>query len=220
MKILVFILPIQLMAFQYFSSEKIEYWKQPRDTSFKWQKYLDPKNKEFFREGDYTPPAPFMELVRSPSDKNIKNWFLLMEKKNLLAQKLRERIADYVRKNPKAKVLKDVAGRLPKMASDYSRFRFRLYFESTCPHCKRMMQTMIDLQKMGYFVEIRQIDKRKVALPFPITHVNQKELQDKQIKSWPVLLIGDLVAKKVYRLDGYRHTSEVILAMKNKGRKP
>src|SRR5579885_1217717 len=49
---------------------------------FPWQQYLDPKNKEFFREGDYTPPEPFMEIVRNPSDANLKLWFEYISRKN------------------------------------------------------------------------------------------------------------------------------------------
>ena len=43
--------------------------------AFPWHQYLDPKNKEFFKEGDYTPPEPFMEIVRNPTDANLKRWF-------------------------------------------------------------------------------------------------------------------------------------------------
>ena len=59
---------------------------------FQWNKYLDPKNTEFFREGDYTPPEPFMELVRNPSDQNIRMWFAYMDRKNELAGRLSKRI--------------------------------------------------------------------------------------------------------------------------------
>ena len=54
---------------------------------FQWTKYLDPNNKDFFREGDYTPPEPFMELVRNPTDQNIRMWFAYMDRKNELASR-------------------------------------------------------------------------------------------------------------------------------------
>ena len=33
------------------------------NSKFDWKKYLDPKSKEFFKEGNYTPPAPLMEAI-------------------------------------------------------------------------------------------------------------------------------------------------------------
>ncbi|MGE3759544.1 MAG: hypothetical protein AB7H97_17395, partial [Pseudobdellovibrionaceae bacterium] len=69
---------------QYFD-EKINFWDEPskkgdertetstvkgseKEGNFPWKTYLDPKNKEFFSEGDYTPPEPFMEVARNPTD--------------------------------------------------------------------------------------------------------------------------------------------------------
>ena len=71
-------------AFEFFESG-IDYWSKPEavrpatapssksavpptSSQFDWNRQLDPKNDEFFREGDYVPPAPFLALVRNPSD--------------------------------------------------------------------------------------------------------------------------------------------------------
>ena len=224
---------MELMAFEYFKSD-IDYWKGPKKllpakkerASFDWEKHLNPKNDEFFKEGQYTPPAAFMELVRSPNDKNIKNWFALVEKKNQLSQRLTNNIQQYLKKNqmrPAEKsIVKNIATKLPQSSKDYSRFRFRLYFESSCPHCQRMMKTMHELQRRGHFVELKQIDKNsKISnpLPFPVTFATKKELEEKNINSWPVLFIGDLEKKTVYRLDGYRSTKEVLLAINRSTRR-
>ena len=82
-------------SFSYFSNPDLNFWGQSRTqpanapvrsarsaaptkipsqagtSTFPWQKYLDPKNDDFFREGDYSPPAPFMEIARNPSDSNF-----------------------------------------------------------------------------------------------------------------------------------------------------
>lgn len=74
--------------FEYFKNPALNYWGQdvnlvkpetPRlhsvkqnspaeskagQSGFQWNKYLSPNNDEFFKEGDYTPPAPFMEIAR------------------------------------------------------------------------------------------------------------------------------------------------------------
>lgn len=227
-------------AFDYFHS-KIDYWGNPKKkettavveekvmeekkpiaesppSSFDWKKQLDPKNDEFFKEGDHTPPAAFMELARNPTDQNITNWFKLMEKKNELSTRLSQRIQQYLSKTTKLapqerQVMAEAAKNFEAKEVDYKRFRFRMYFESSCPHCKSMMETMKELQDSGFYVEIRQIDQNpKVAmpLPFPVELATPQELKEKEITSWPVLFIGDLQKKVTYRLNGYRSTQEVL----------
>ena len=238
----IFIPLLHLMAFDYFDSD-IDYWNEQwrgqeqkqeqgqlnqkeKALEFDWNKHLNPKNEEFFKEGSYTPPAAFMELVRNPNDENIKNWFALVAKKNQLSQQLMERIQVYLAKNqkvarPNRDIMQNIASNLSQNPKDYKNFRFRLYFESTCPHCKRMMQTMSELRERGYYVELRQIDtnnKEAQPLPFPVTHATKRELREKNITSWPVLFVGDLERKMVYRLDGYRSTSDVLLAINNPAR--
>lgn len=236
-----------LYAFDFFETD-IDYWNKPKvkkehsntntaiaskeeakvaekkSDSFDWKKQLDPKNDAFFKEGDHTPPAAFMELARNPTDQNITNWFKLIEKKNLLSQRLSQRIAEYVKKNKKLKpeekiALTETKQELPQSTDDYKRFRFRMYFESSCPHCKRMFQTMKELQEMGYFVELKQIDDNteiRRSLPFAVTQASKEELKNKNINSWPVLFIGDLKKKVTYRLNGYRSTTDVISAIQSR----
>ena len=227
-------------GFTYFDSE-IDYWNlkpagsspQERETatkqasqetpapssSFDWKKHTDPKNDEFFREGEYIPPAPFMELVRNPSDENIKHWFEFIGKRNELSQRLQQRIQEYTaqsgpRLDGQARsIVQAKAAQVNVSQPDYSRYRFRLYFHSSCPHCKRMMQSMTELQTRGYFVEIVQIDDNAQAtrgLPFPVRHADQGELESKDIRSWPVLLVGDLQKKVVYRINGYQTTANIL----------
>ena len=190
--------------------------------AFPWHQYLDPKNKEFFKEGDYTPPEPFMELVRNPSDYNLKMWFDYIEKKNELSGRLQTRIQEYVAQKQSSvpsderdKVLAR-ANVLPKAAPNIKRYRFRMYFDSHCPHCKRMFGTLTDLQLHGYFVEARQVDGGSGDLrgiPFPIERASPTELKDKAIQSVPVLLVGDLTRKVVYRINGYQTIQQVLNAL-------
>jgi hypothetical protein len=227
-------------AFSYFEYE-IDYWKQkpteptpktnaaddrekdakpsPPSSSFDWKKHTDPKNDEFFREGDYVPPAPFMELVRNPTDENIKNWFEFIGKKNELSKRLNQRIQEYAAQSGAGldgnarSIVQVQSTKEPASQPDYSRYRFRLYFHSGCPHCKRMMQSMTDLQARGYFVEIVQIDDNAQAtrgLPFPVRRSEPGELESKDIRSWPVLLVGDLQKKVVYRINGYQTTTDIL----------
>ncbi len=227
--------------FNFFSSG-IDYWNEQKkedksapptapekkqsvatpDKNFDWKSHLDPNNKEFFREGEYTPPEPFMELVRNPTDENIKNWFAMIEKKNELSSRMMERIQEYVAKNsakmePQSKaILVNAKESLQKAPPETSRYRFRFYFDSQCPHCKRMFETVADLQSRGFYVEAFQVDGANVALPgmtVAVTKASKTDVDKHKITSVPFLLIGDLQKKVVYRLSGYQSTASVFDAI-------
>lgn len=189
---------------------------------FSWEKHLDPKNKDFFREGDYTPPEPFMELVRNPSDENLKMWFAYVDRKNELATRLNERMSEYLTAHgttvpvEQKKVIADLSARRSGTL-DPKRYRLRVYFSSTCPHCQKMFGTLTDLQSRGFFIEARQLDRTKgspMALPFSVEFASPQEAQQKNVQSVPLLLIGDLKRKVVYRLSGYQTVDAVIDAIR------
>ena len=208
-----------LLASSYFDSP-IDYWQNSNSKAekakenFNWSKHLDPQEDEFFQEGNYLPPKPFMELARDPSDENIKNWFAMMERKNKLMARMQKNISAYLQKQGggNTQYLQKVARKLPVTAIDFKRFRFRIYFESTCHHCKKMMATMKNLQDMGFYVEARQIDRKKpqYPVPFVVQFAAKEELANKKIQSWPVLLVADVRRKVIYRVSGY-FSSERIL---------
>ena len=98
-----------------------------------------------------------MEVAKNPTDKNISMWFKYLEIKNKLATRLQSRMAEYLAKKPGVKIPEATKRGLEiKRKSiakvDAKRFRVRMYFESTCPHCKKMMTTLKSLQEQGYFV--------------------------------------------------------------------
>jgi glutaredoxin len=191
-------------------------------SAFPWHQYLDPKNKEFFKEGDYTPPEPFMELVRNPSDQNLKMWFHYIERKNELSARLQARMQEYLAKNGASVpaegrdvMMKRVAA-LPKSPPDSKRFVFRMYFDSKCPHCKRMFETLSELQRIGFYVDARQVDsdpKGLQGLPVPAKRAEEAEIKSQKITGVPLLLAGDLKTKTAYRIQGYQTVSQVLGAL-------
>lgn len=222
---------------EYFDS-KIDFWgdkpsakdtfkKDPsptekQDGKFPWKTFLDPKNKEFFKEGDYTPPEPFMEVARNPTDDNIKQWFELMKKKNELQTKLQERMAEYMAKNGEVKVPANIATAAPtppkvkekNVTLDPSRFRLRMYFESTCPHCRRMFQVLKRFQDSGFHVEALQVDSGPVPDAekiVPISRADPNDLKKHGIKGVPFLLIADTKRKALLpAVEGYHDFDEVL----------
>jgi glutaredoxin len=221
--------------FQYFGSD-IDYWsknepktetvlesKAETKEAFPWRHYMDPARKEFFREGEYTPPEPFMEIVRNPSDENLRMWTAYIQKRNSLVSRLKERLLEYSQKTgttaPEGKdYLKARAEKLPEMSEDKNRFRFRMYFDSKCPHCKRMFSTLEALQTQGFYVEALQVDNDPSAirgLPIPVRKASREDVQEKGIKSVPYLLVGDLKNRAVYALSGYQSVASIARAISN-----
>lgn len=223
---------------QYFES-KIDYWGDKKevhsrssavpsiikksesksDGKFPWKTYLDPKNKEFFKEGDYTPPEPFMEIARDPSDDNIKNWFEFMKKKNELAKRLEDRMQEYLAKSDGIKmdafkVEKEVPRSMPAVQFDLSRFKIRMYFESTCPHCRRMFGVLKQLQDKGVQIEALQVDSGHVSeheKVVPIGMADPTEMKKHQVKGVPFLLIADNKRKAILPpVEGYHGLEEVL----------
>lgn len=241
--------------FSYFSEPELNFWGNKSSTvvdpspktntpakteSFPWKKYLDPKNDEFFREGDYTPPAPFMEIARNPTDSNIENWFHYLEQKNDLLHRLQERLTSYASTHPQSSS-QNMAGLPIQMAGavseapaaiaqaaakiesttaprpDAKLFRLRMYFDSHCPHCEHMLSTTIrELYGMGYWIELRQVDRDESArarIPYPVSQASPDELKRYGIESVPVLLIGDLKAKSFFKVQGDQTAAAILGAL-------
>jgi thiol-disulfide isomerase/thioredoxin len=187
-------------------------------SSFEWDKYINPQNKDFFKEGDYTPPEPFMEIVRNPTDDNLKLWFQYIDKKNKLFQRLEERMQTYsgqgkvaLSDDQKSRVIETIKAQ-SYVSPDATRFRFKFYFDSDCPHCRRMFSTISELQKKGFLVEARQVDNKPISnlpIEFPVERATTQELKAKKITSVPLLLVGDLKEKTVYRITGFQTTKSI-----------
>ena len=246
---------------QYFKDPEIDFWKTtdskqkanpattqsekktagaaqkpaPPKSQFQWNKYMNPTNDEFFKEGDYTPPAPFMEIARNPSDENIENWFKYLETKNELLRNLQQHLNDYAGKHTQVGIA-SYSPTVPKIVDeeitlkaktrlepespiklDSKNYRMRLYFDSHCPHCQHMLGTVAALMKMGYWVELKQVDKDtsiRSKIPFSVSDATPEELKKYQIESVPVLLVGDLKHGTFSKIQGYHEAREVLAVLK------
>ena len=240
--VFIFLLSIptaQASELSYFDS-KINFWDSEKPvhsektvahnykqqlSNFPWIDYLDPKNKEFFKEGDYTPPEPFMEIARNPNDENIKNWFEFMQKKNELARRLDSRMQEYMAKNgmptpvpapPVASEQKEPAQKSVAVSQPVSpdRFRIRMYFDSKCPHCHKMFSVLAKLKGQGFSVEALQVDQDPVPEDeriVPISHADPADIKKHGIQGVPYLLIADLKRKALLpAIEGFHDYGEVM----------
>ena len=84
---------------------------------------------------------------------------------------------------------------------DPSRYRVRMYFDSKCPSCQRMFNTLLELQNRGVYVEALQIDDgvfKSNQFPVPIQRATKSEMKKHKIESVPFTLVADLKRKVLY----------------------
>jgi glutaredoxin len=164
-----------------------------------------------------------LEVARNPSDENIRLWMTYLDKKNFLAERLRNRITAFASKGAQPAVPRAVQERVVAQAEekpdfDPSRFRIRTYFESTCPHCKRMLQTLRELQDRGIYVEALQIDRNQVSeakYPIATSLADPADVKKNGIQSVPFTLVADLKAKTVLNpISGFKSVSEMTELLK------
>ncbi len=208
----------------YFSEETPKPLSKSHDKAesaprFDWQKFMNPANVEFFKEGDHVPPEPFMEVARNPTDENLKMWIGYVEKKNKVASHFQERMADFLKINNKPAVAKpeQLPRPLDVETTDTQRFQFRLFFDSSCPHCKNMFPTMKELRTAGFKVDGRQTDDQTLNFEtagFEFEKAKKDELLKHQIQSVPLLLIADRQSKQVQKISGFLNTQEVLQKLK------
>jgi thiol-disulfide isomerase/thioredoxin len=165
-----------------------------------------------------------MELARNPNDQNIKNWITYNKKKNELNNRLQKRMKEYLALNkakipeyPKALALLKSKELKTKPIVDPARYRIRMYFSSTCPHCKRMFTTLDTLQKQGVYVEALQIDDKlfNPKYPLPTRRASKKEIKKHKISSVPFTLIADLKKKVLYPpIRGFQDSNQILNLIK------
>ena len=102
---------------------------------------------------------------------------------------------------PEIRQVLNAKAKSPKISFDPSRYRVRMYFDSKCPSCKRMFNTLLELQNHGVYVEALQIDDgvfKENKFPIPIQRATKAEVKNHNIKSVPFTLIADLKKKVLY----------------------
>lgn len=228
------------------NENKIDYWNEYRKSEpkapkkiietakkqispkkkYSWKTYLKPKSiddlKEVFREGDHTPPVPLLIGIQNPSYENAKNWLSYIRLKNRLSGPFLDKIKEVKlsEQNPKRKVaIQNIERRVMQnavIARDWDRFRFRMYFDSSCPHCKRMFATLGELKKRGFYVEAIQVDSGpSPRVDVPIFRASPNELEKYKNERVPFTLVADIKRNQlVGPVRGYHSISSVISFLK------
>ncbi|MGE3682700.1 MAG: TlpA family protein disulfide reductase [Bdellovibrionales bacterium] len=200
---------------RFFEDDKVEKQvteERPKEEKkpFDWNSFMNVENDEFFKEGDYTPPAPFLEALRRPTKENILLFEKWNETRNLLLQRYETARAQYVAKSNV--MLPEVKRSQGGNAKTLEKFRFVFYFDAECPSCHAMFETVNQMVQKGVYVEAVRLDKGKQevrGLSIPWVSPSPKEVQKINLKAVPFLMAFDDETKKVYQVTGRKTIEEI-----------
>ena len=187
--------------------------KKPSNDSkkFDWNKYLDTEKDEFFKEGDYIPPAPFMEALRRPTKENI----LLFEKwkqtKNLLLQRYEKARSQWVDGSVRS-IPSNVKAVETSETEVLSKFKFSFYFDAKCPSCHAMFSTINQMAEKGVYVEAVRVDAGSEpvrGLLLPWSRMTPEESKKVKLKAVPFLMAFDDGTKRVYQITGHKTITQL-----------
>lgn len=186
--------------------------EKPKTQKFNWNDQLDTEKDQFFKEGEYMPPAPFIEALRRPTKENIQNFEKWQEMRNLLLQRYEVARNQYVSKTgrelPRASVNSSNVNE-----RDIEKYRFIFYFESTCSSCHAMFQTINEMAQRGVYVEAVRVDKSDnevKGLDIPWNYARAEELKKLNLKAVPMLVAIDEKTKRAYQMTGRKSIKEII----------
>lgn len=182
---------------------------------FKWDNYLDESKDDFFREGDYIPPAPFLEVMRRPTAKNILLFEKWKEKKNHLLKRYNEkRMAVLGTKGLSASpIVEQVTGATKGVYEQLKEYRMVFYFDSKCPSCKGMYQVVNQLSDNGVYVEAVRLDAGEnliEGLRVPWSLASAKEMSVLKISAVPMLMIFEDRTKQAFKVVGKKSADEIL----------
>lgn len=192
--------------------------------SFSWNEQLNIENDQFFKEGDYMPPAPLVEALRRPTKENILNFEKWQEMRNLLLQRYEIARSQYVRQTGNNLPVADMPV-LEVSEKDLEKYHYAFYFESTCPSCHAMFQTINQMVQRGVYVEAIRVDKGEgegevKGLNIPWSYAKPEELKKLNLKSVPVLVAIDEKTQKAYQMTGRKSIKEILQAIKVGSKNP
>lgn len=226
-KYLIFLLSLGSQAFAGVFSEGVKFFdegnsspkvspekqtERPKAQKFNWNDQLDVEKDQFFKEGDYTPPAPFVEALRRPTKENILNFEKWQAMRNMLLQRYETARAQYVRENGVSTSKSPVATSDVNEA-DIEKYRYVFYFESTCPSCHAMFQTINEMAQRGVYIEAVRLDKTEnevKGLDLPWSFAKPEELKKLNLKAVPVLVAIDDKTKKAYQMTGRKSIKQIL----------
>jgi thiol-disulfide isomerase/thioredoxin len=191
-----------------------------------WQPLIDPKNPEFWREGNHVPDAGYLQLFREMTPESAKLLILRGEIKALYMQKALALLENAQRELVQAGLVRDRYNTVtasspqivrqqptPQLHPDQLKgLQYFFIFSPTCPHCKRLAESLMGLQN----VYPLQADKSAI-FHFPGMHPSEYATSETLKKyapdgAVPVLVIHRMKDNRAVVLRGSMSAEEVLMA--------
>ena len=142
--------------------------------------------------------------------------------RNVLLQRYELARSQYIGKTGNPAPLPDTPV-LEVSEKDLEKYHYVFYFESTCPSCHAMFQTINQMVQRGVYVEAIRVDKgdgEVKALNIPWSFAKPEELKKLNLKAVPVLVAIDEKTQKAYQMTGRKSIKEILQAIKVGQRDP
>ena len=114
-----------------------------------WEALSDPKNVEFWREGDHVPPAQLMAIVRDPSPENVERYREWQRKKLEVSGWVAQLVAEPDRRPP----------------VDWSSVTVVYFYAMECGVCARNAPVVDELMELGADVMPVHLDRPSPRWP-------------------------------------------------------
>jgi thiol-disulfide isomerase/thioredoxin len=116
---------------------------------FDWADYTDPTQPEFWREGDHTPPAPLLELIRDPSPDNIERYRAWTSQKLEVSAEISALLAHAEQPAPVR----------------WDGVQVVYFYATSCGYCQQNTPHVLDLMDKGARVLPVHLDRPSEAYP-------------------------------------------------------
>ncbi len=192
----------------------------------RWQHLIDPKNPEFWREGNHVPDEGYLRLFQEMTPESAKLLILRGEIKALYMQKALALLENAQRELVQAGLVRDRYNTVtasgpqivrqqptPQLHPDQLKgLQYFFIFSPTCPHCKRLAESLMGLQN----VYPLQADKSAI-FHFPGMHPSEYATSETLKKyapdgAVPVLVIHRMKDNRAVVLRGSMSAEEVLMA--------
>lgn len=191
--------------------------RKDKKKNFDWDKYMDPESDEFFKEGNYIPPAPFMEFYRRPTKENAQKWDAYLKKRNFIHKRAllaAQRYLDAPGFQSKPNEIKPLSSIGEEEISKVFKNKWVVfYFDKNCSFCKQMYPAINKLAFSGVQVQAVRLDSEGgpiSGLRIPWEKAKPGEAEKMKISVTPTTLVISDQTKKVKKVTGVRSVEDIL----------
>jgi hypothetical protein len=191
--------------------------------SSEWEPLLNPKTKEFWKEGNHIPDEGFLLFAQNPkSIKHAKFWLLRMETKAKILNQMQKTVEVAQKEMVEKGLMEDRYWQFEDLKKglvntrvtidDLKQLNFYFLFSSTCPHCKGLAVKLKKIPK----VRPLQVDNLKLMVFSGLEETTRATKETVRAYSpdgiVPIVVIHNPKTNVITKIAGNRPIGEYFLA--------